>query len=187
MKRRGLSLIEMVTSTTLMAVVFLGFAGMLINGLQQFQRLSNDVTANSASAQNMRRITDALRGAMNITISNNGQTISFNNPKYASTVDPVTGEYELVTPLTSDGIARGYSVNFTAGTLTDTSSGRVLVKNILSTDPEPNSSQYKQTYAPFSFSTVGGQQVVVVNLITQLGNRNYTRYQRFKTSVFLRY
>lgn len=187
MKRRGMTLIELMTSIVFLSMVFLGFGAMMTSGMEQFQRQSNDATVTSGNAQNMRRITDALRGAMNISISGTGQTISFNNPKLASTLDPVTGEKELIVPLTSDGIARGYSVNFTTGQLTDTNSGRVLLRNVISTDPEVKSSQYGKVYTPFSFSTVGGQQVVVVNLITQTGQANYKRYQRFKTAVYLRY
>lgn len=183
---RGMSLVEMLCSVMLMMLVFLGFGTMLTSGLQQFQRIYNDSTVTESNAQNMRRITDALRGAMNISITNSGKTISFNYPKYSSTNDPVTGEKELAIPIVSDGVARGYTIDSTAGTLTDTNANRVLVKNIKTTDPEPNSSQFGQSYAPFSFSTVGGQQVVVVNLITQAGKENYTRYQRFKTAVFLR-
>jgi len=174
------------TAVTFLALAFLGFGMLLQFGLEGFTRTVNDVTVTNQNAQNMRRITDALRGAINVTISNSGTTISFNNPKLSGSVNATTGEKELIYPLTSDGIARGYSVNTTTGKLTETQSGRVLVQNIISTDPQVGSSQYGQTYAPFSNSIIGGSKAVTVNLITQAGQANYVKYERFKTTVYLR-
>ncbi len=186
MRKRGMTLVELMTSVCFLVLVFLGFGMMVTYGMQSFQRTSNDATVTTSNAQSMRRMSDALRGAINVSITNSGKTISFNYPKLASTNDPVTGEKELIVPLTSDGVARGYSVN-NSGQLVDTNGGRVLVRNVISTDPQVGSSQYGQAYAPFSYSVIGGQQVIQINLITQTGGENYKRYQRLKTAVYLRY
>lgn len=175
----------MLTSVMMMALVFLGFGSLMVNGLQTYNRASNDVTVTNSNAQNMRRISDALRGAINVAIVNSGTQVNFNFPKLSSTLDPVTNEAELVIPLTSDGTNRSYSVNFNTGKLTD-QSGRVLVQNIISTDPQVGSSQYQKAYTPFSYSIIGGQQAVTINLITQTGNGATRSYQRLKTTVYLR-
>ncbi|MBS1717058.1 MAG: prepilin-type N-terminal cleavage/methylation domain-containing protein [Armatimonadetes bacterium] len=185
MKRRGFSLIEMMSSMVIVSLVFLGLGAMLVNGMKGFSRSSNDITVTNANAQNMRRITDALRGAMGVNINGTGTQITFSYPKLSTTTDPVTGEKEQIIPVTSDGVLRSYTVDFAAGTLKD-QNNRILVKNIISTDPQVGSSQYGQAYCPFNYSIIGGQQAVTINLITQTGLNSYKRYQRFKTTVFLR-
>lgn len=174
----------------LFSLVFLGYGALLISGLKSFTRTANDVTVTNPNAQAMRRVADALRPGVNVTILNSGTKITFNNAALSSIVDPVTGEKEVATPIVSDGVARGYNVDFTAGTLTDLATNRVLVKNIIGTDPLPGSSQYNQAYAPFSFSTVGGYKAVTINLITQVGSggtsKGTVRYQRLKNAVMLR-
>ncbi|MBI1756345.1 MAG: type II secretion system protein [Fimbriimonas ginsengisoli] len=189
-RRRGFTLVEIMAGAVLFSLVFLGYGALLISGLKSFTRTANDVTVTNPNAQAMRRVADALRPGVNVTILNSGTKITFNNAALSSIVDPVTGEKEVATPIVSDGVARGYNVDFTAGTLTDLATNRVLVKNIIGTDPLPGSSQYNQAYAPFSFSTVGGYKAVTINLITQVGSggtsKGTVRYQRLKNAVMLR-
>ena len=185
MKKRGMTLVETLTSAFALSLVFLGFGALLTNGLEGFARVSNDVTVTNSNAQSMRRMTDMLRGAINVSVTNGGNQVSFNLPKYSTTADAVTGEKELVVPIVSDGTTRTYTVNFTTGRLTD-QSGRVLVRNIISTDPQVGSSQYNAAYVPFSFSVIGVNDAVTINLITQTGTMTNKRFERFKTTVYMR-
>ena len=71
-----MSLIELLTSLMITSFVMLGFGALLVNGMKGFQRASNDVYTTNANAQSMRRITEALRGGMNVAITNSGKTIT---------------------------------------------------------------------------------------------------------------
>jgi hypothetical protein len=134
----------------------------------------------------LRYVTEYARGAMSATISNNGSQVNFAMPAMSNTADNVTGEKELAFPIVSDGVTRGFSVNFTAGTMTDLHTTKVIVKNITSTDPDPKSSNYGNTYQPFSFSMVGSRKVMVIQLITKDKVNGQVRYQRMKNTVLLR-
>ena len=79
----------------------------------------------------------------------------------STTTDPYTGEKEMAYPVTSDGVTRGFKVDWAAGTLTDLKSNKVIAKNIYYADPDPSSSTYGQGYQPFSFSMVGARKVII--------------------------
>jgi Tfp pilus assembly protein PilW len=185
-KKRGMSLIEVLTGALLMMLICLGTLSLFVSGLTYMTRTSTDLYLGGKNAQSLRWISEYARGAMSATLSNNGNEVDFVVPIYNTTTDPYTGEKELVYPLTTDGLTHGFKVDFTAGTLTDLKSNKVICKNIVAIDPDPKSSTYKSTYVPFSFSIFGSHKLIVMQLITQQKVNGVTRYERMKDTVLLR-
>ena len=122
---------------------------------------------------------------MSVSITNEGKTLTYTLPKMSSAVDAVTGEKEIQIPVVSDGVTRTFNIDVSTGKLKDLVTGKTLVRNIRMTDPDPNSSQYNQTYSPFSVTTVGSQRAVTLNLITAENVLGNLRYARYKTTVVL--
>jgi prepilin-type N-terminal cleavage/methylation domain-containing protein len=186
MRRRGFTTVELVVAMTVLAMVVMGTSAMMITGLRSFDRTTNSVTITQQNAQNIRRISESLRGATNVRISSDGTTIRYNYPLLTPVTDPITGEREMVDPLTSDGIERGFQVDFSQGVLRELETGRILVRNLISRDPEERSSQFNQVYQPFQPTTVGSLRGITINLITQLGADEHRRTARMKTTVLVR-
>jgi hypothetical protein len=170
---------------SIMATVLFGALTLLVTGMKSFKKTTSDVDITNQNANALRRVSETLRQAMSVTISNSGKTISFTLPKMGAT-DPVTGEKELQEPLTSDGVARSYVVDFTGKTLKEMPSGRVMVTNICATDPQPGSSQYNQAYTPFQLTTIGSYRAITINLITTQNIISDQRYMRMKTTAVVR-
>jgi hypothetical protein len=182
MKRRGFSLAELSVSIGIIALTTFSITSLLLFGLRSMQRTTADVNNNQKGAQGMRRVAETLRSAMSTSISNDGRTITYTLPKVSNSLDAVTGEREFVIPKVSDGVSRMFYVT-TSGSLIDSVTGRTLIKNIQLTDPDPNSSQYNQNYAPFSVVTLGSQKGITINLITSESVLGKLRYSRLKTTV----
>lgn len=185
-KSKGFTLIEMITGASLMMLITLGTLSLMVSGLTYMARTTTDLTLAGKNAQGLRWMSEFTRSAMSATITANGNEVDFTLPKTNTTVDANTGEKEYVYPLTGDGVARGFKVDFTAGTLTDVRTGQVLCKNITGIDPDPSSSTYKQAYVPFAFSIVGSHKVIVMQLMTKQSINGNVRYERMKETVKLR-
>lgn len=185
-KKRGSSLVEVLTGAVLMMLITLGTMSLLASGLTFMSRTSTDLTLSGKNALGLRWISEYARGAMSATITNSGSQVNFVTPVKSTTTDSYTGEKELTYPLATDNVTRGFKVDFTAGTLTDLHMNKVIMKNIATYDLDPNSSTYGQTYQPFSFSMVGAHKVIVIQVITKSKIAGNLRYKRMKNTVLLR-
>ena len=183
-KNRGFTTVELLTSLGMMAFVLTAICGLFINGLRSFEKTTTDTNLNQRNAQGMRRLSETLRTAMSVTVSTDGKTISYTMPKLTAAVDAQTGEKEYIIPLVTDGTNRTFTVN-TAGELIDSVGNRKIMKKIWATDPDPNSSQFNQTYKPFSSTTIGSQRAITINLISAENVLGKLRYARYKTTVVL--
>ncbi len=183
---RGMTLVELMTSLSVITVIILGSFSLLYAGMRTFDKTVTKTVLNSTDAQSVRRVAESIRGAMSLSINGDGTVITYVLPKKSTTNDVLTGEKELSEPLRSDGVTRSYTVNFSAGTLTDNTSGRVILKNISRTDPDVHSSQYGLQYPPFQLTTIGSVHAVSVNLITKEVTRSGTHYVRLKNTAIVR-
>jgi len=183
--KKGFTILELMTATVIMGFVIIGSLGLLTTGLKSFRRTSTDANLTSTNAQAVRKICENLKSAISISVSSNGSRIDYVLPKLSTIKDTTTGEYELMVPTQSDGIARAYVVNSTNGTVTDTVTNRVILKNLTKTDPDKDSTQYGQVYAPFMASVVGSVHAVTVNFVALDHLVNETRYTRYKTTVIV--
>ena len=181
--RRGFGLAELMVGIGLLSFALFGTLALLITGLRSFARTSADMTNAEPTAQAIRRIIETIRPAMSVSVTNNGNTLNYTLPLRSSNTDPVTGEKEYVSPLTSDGVARSYTI--TNGNLVQNPGGRILVKGISSVDPDPTSSLYNQTYQPFTMTPMATRQGITINLITSALVDRKTRFAKMKTTVTL--
>jgi len=185
MKKRGMTLVELMAALSLILLTISGVVALTIGGLRSFQRTSSGIDMSEANARSLRRVAQNLREAVTVTVNTDGTVIQYQMPRYASTIDPITGEREILDPLQADGIVREYRVS--GGQLIDGVSGRTLVRNVTLVDPDPSSSQYNQTYRPFHVGTVGSSQAVTVTLMTRTTLVSGTPlFWRLKTTVLLR-
>jgi prepilin-type N-terminal cleavage/methylation domain-containing protein len=184
--RRGFTLIELLVGMSLMAMLVLGSMTLFVGSMRSLQRTTNDVTMTDNSARSIRKIAETVREAVSATITNDGRTLSFNLPAMTAGVDPVTGEKEVAMPPASDGVARGYTIDFGAGTLKDTRTGKIIERNISPIDTDTHSSQYGQAYTPFQITTVGTTKALTICLITRDSTSGQQRTMRMKTSAILR-
>jgi Tfp pilus assembly protein PilW len=183
--RRGMTLIELLTGMGLMSLLVLGSLTMLVGSLRSLQRTTNDTTMTDQNARAIRKIAENVRLAVSVTVSNNGKTLVYYLPTMTSTNDATTGEKEVVIPPVSDGVARGYTVDFGAGTVTDSRTGKVLVRNIYGYDTEPTSTQYNQAYQPFQVTSIDTNKALTINLVTRDATSGQARTVRMKSTTIL--
>lgn len=177
---------ELVTGMGLMALLVLGSLTLMIGSMRSLQRTDNDTTMSDQNARALRKITENIRQAVSVSASTDGKTLTYNLPALAASADPVTGEHEVAMPPVSDGTTRTYVVNFTAGTLVDGQTGKVMVRNIYGKDTDPTSSLYNQAYLPFQISSIDVCKAVTINLVTRDVTSGQARTTRMKTTAILR-
>ena len=184
MRRSGFTLVELLVGMTIMGLLTVGTLTVFSESMRGFYRTKTDIDLASQNTLGVRRVAETLRSAYDMTISNGGKTVTYTFPLKNNVVDSVTGEKEYFEPLTTDGVQRSFTI--TNGKLIDNTSGRTLAKNVVLVDPDPNSSQYNQAYAPFQLTTIGSRRALSVNVITQDQVLGKPRYVRLKTTVILR-
>lgn len=184
MKQKGFTMAETVVALGLFSLLVVGVLELYAGSLRFFSKTTADVEINNENATAMRYITQTLRSAMDIQIQDNGNTLIYTMPKMNNSVEPLTGEVELMDPPTSDGINRSFTI--ANGKLTDTVKNKVMVDHLTDTDPDPDSSQYGKVYAPFQLTTIGSRRAITVTLISKKYAGGEERYTRMKNTVILR-
>lgn len=183
MRRRGLTLTELVATLGSMVLAVGGTFAVMLGGLRSFQKTDADIAVSQPNAQAMRRVVDTLRFARTVVISNSGKTITYTLPALTANVDPWTGEREIAYPVVSDGVTRSFSV--ANGKLTSEPGGRILLADVKATDPQQGSSQYSLAYAPFQSTTIGSRRAITVTFITQETVGGVSRFARMKSTVLI--
>lgn len=184
MKRRGMTLVELMAAMAIMGLTVAAMLSLFVFGTRTSRRTIADVNTAQTNSQALRRISETLREAATVSISNNGTVVTYQLPQRMNSNDPVTGERELIIPVVGDGVNRTFTVS--NGTLTDSVNGRVLLRGIMATDPEPDSTQFNQTYPPFQLSTIGSRRAVTIQLITSERVGGQQRVARLKTTTLIR-
>lgn len=185
MRKRGTTLVELLVGMGLMMFVILGVSSMFVTGLLNTEKKQRDGNLSEDNTQAVRYMTERLRNALTINIPTGGRSITYALPRRSTSTDSTTGEMELSYPLVSDGTSRSFSIS-NAGKLIDSDGSRVLASDVASTDPEPSSSQYNQSYPVFQLTTVGSRRAVTITLITKSSVNGDDRFVRMKTTVLLR-
>lgn len=182
-RRAAFTLMELMVGMGIMSFTLLVIVNLLIYGLRSFGKTTTDVSISQQNAQGMRRVTESIRAAQTISITNEGKKVTYTLPQVSGNVDSITGEKEYVVPLVSDGVTRSFTIS--GGNLTD-QTGQVLVRKIATLDPDPTSSQYNQAYAPFQLTSIGSRRAVTINFITQDQVNGSQRWARMKSTVLIR-
>ncbi len=187
-KKRGFTLPEVLVGSTLMSLLILYSLSLLTNTLRTMQKTDSRVEMSDKSANVLRKISEDLRAAFSVTVSSDGRTLTFTQPKLATTNDSVTGEKEFLTPIQSDGIIRNYTVN-SSGQLRyweGTGSQKTILTGILLKDPDPQSSKYNQDYNNFQFTKVGNRVAIQITLLTERNSFAGKQSNRMTALTFLR-
>ncbi|MEJ5169672.1 MAG: prepilin-type N-terminal cleavage/methylation domain-containing protein [Fimbriimonadales bacterium] len=184
MRRRGFSLTELLVSVALLGLVVGGASALSIAGLRRYANTQADVDATQEASLGAQTVVESVRQAVSVQILDGGFRLVYELPAMAPAIDPTTGERELAEPLRSDGVVRSFYV--TGGRLIDGVSGRVVASDLATVDPDPDSTQYGQTVAPFQLTTIGSRRAITVNLIGRIDTPSGTRYARFKTTFIVR-
>jgi hypothetical protein len=174
-RRRGATLLEVVTGAGISAFTLIGGVGCFIAGMMSWLKGVGSMDAISKSQNSVKLISQQLREAMSVTLNADGTKVTYELPQ-----KDVSGSYVL--PLASDGVSRSFYVQ--NGNLIQTTGGssRTVTNNILSTDPATNS-----TYQIFSANSGTVTRQVVITLVTsRQGFRNNWTPSRSRESVYLR-
>lgn len=174
-RRRGATMIEVVVGSGISVVTLVGGVGCFMAGMMSWMKGVGAMDSISKSQDSIKLMSQQLREAMSVTISDNGATVTYKIPSKDQ-----SGSYVL--PLASDGVTRQFKlVNGTLSQITDGNS-RVVAANVLSTDPQTESA-----YKVFSANNGDVTRQVVITLITsRQGFRNNWTPSRSRESVYLR-
>jgi prepilin-type N-terminal cleavage/methylation domain-containing protein len=110
MKRRGFTLVEVMTSTVLVSVLIMSALALLSSSLSSFNKTDKRLEMSDEGAIALRKVSEELRSAVVVDILSSGREVAFELPLRNTHADPVTGEYEYATPVVTDGIDRRYYV-----------------------------------------------------------------------------
>lgn len=172
---RGTTLIEVVTGASISAVTLIGGVACFMAGMMSWLKGVGSMDSISKSQNSVRLMAQQLREAVSVTISNDGNTVTYQLPLK----DP-SGSYVL--PLTTDSTVRKFTLS--NGTLTQTigATSMKLTDNVLSTDPTTGSS-----YKIFTANSGTVTRQVIIQLVTsKQGFRNNWTPSRSRESVYLR-
>lgn len=182
-KQHAITLAELLVGMSLFMMLLMGTLTLLISGLNSYGKTTTDVNVDQPASQALRRISETLRPAMSVTLDAATNKLSFKLPQKTLSPSSYTGEKEYIVPLVAD--ATNYYYQVKDGKLYEFPGGRVLLTNIESVDPDPQSSQYNQPVTPFQSTTIGAARCVTLNFITADTFKGVKRYSRLKTTVIL--
>ena len=175
-RRRGTTLIEVITSASISVLTLIGGVACFMSGMMSWTKGVGAMDSINTSQNATKLICQQLREAMSVSITNNGNTATYTLP-----LKDESGSYVL--PLVSDGVNRQFNVgNDGVLNLTTGSSVRKMTANVLTTDPATN--------AAYSVFTANGGVVtrrITVQVVTsKQGFRNNWTPSRSREVVYLR-
>lgn len=157
--KAGFTLVEILIAMSIFALLSIGGLGILIQGINSWNRdyARGSVEADTGLA--MRKITAALRPAINVTVDSNGQGISYNTPL-------LDASGNVVLPIQSDGTQRRIYRSENGTQLLMTGTNRPLLRSLA-----PASDSYNDIFA-----TLPSGKAVAVNLVStaSTGQEHFT-------------
>ncbi len=175
MKRRGFTLIEALVAAAISVIAIGVGLYIYLSQLGAWAQGRGAIYSMSASQVAVKNVARELQEAILVTVSSDGQSVTYQLPKRDG-----TGDY--VAPAVADGVNRSFSV--LAGTLTQTIGGssRILATNVLLKDPETN-----QAFTPFTGDGNALTRRVEIKLGTQKdGSRSQMVSHCASETVYLR-
>ncbi|MBI1334292.1 MAG: hypothetical protein JST12_21000 [Armatimonadetes bacterium] len=174
-RKRAATLLEVITASAISVFTLVGGVACYMAGMMSWLKGVGAMDSISSSQNAVKLMAQQLREAVSVTISNDGNTVSYQLPLKDS-----SGSYIL--PLTTDTTVRKFTLS--NGTLSQTigTSTRTISKNVLTTDPTTNAS-----YKIFTANSGTVTRQVIVQLVTsKQGFRNNWTPSRSRESVYLR-
>lgn len=177
-KKRGATLIELMTAVTLSIIVLAGALGVLFSGTASWANGLGQSNAQSDAEMAVRTISEALEPAMSVSVSADGSAVTYELPE-------TDGSGNYVLPLTWDNVTRTISSANNEITMTDGGRTRVLINSVIYTDPL--SSTGKASYR--IFTPLAGLTVrqITIEVATQFhGYESKIVQNRCRESINLR-
>lgn len=174
-RKRGRTLVEVLIAAGISSFALVGGVGVFMAGMMSWLKGVGSMDSITKSQSSVRLMSQQLREAMSVTISGDGNTVTYQLPQKDE-----SGSY--VIPMTADTTNRQFVVS--NGTLSQVTGNttRTLSTNVLSTDPATN-----QTYKVFTANGGTVTRQVVIQLVTsKQGYRNNWTPSRSRESVYLR-
>lgn len=146
--KAGFTLVEILIAMSIFALLSIGGLGILIQGINSWNRDFARASVETDTGLAMRKITAALRPAINVTVDSNGQGISYNAPLLDSNGN-------VVLPIQSDGTQRRIYRSADGSSLYMTGTNRPLLSSLAAASNSYN-----------IFAALQSGKAVVVNLIS---------------------
>lgn len=149
--------------------------GLYLTGMRSWVRGQANIEALSGSGRTARLISNELREAMEVTVTNGGKGVSFKRPL-------LDGTGAFAVPLAWDGIARSFDLVGDKLKLTEGGASRIVASGILKRKPGANSD-----YALFSAPTAAVSRSLTIELVAgKDGGGTETVTNRSRETVYLR-
>lgn len=177
-KRRGVTLVEVVTGAAMTTLVLFGTTATMIAGMNSWARGQGKIDADSQSQKAMRIISMELRQAMSVTVDANGLGLTYRLP-----TQDVNGDY--IIPVTWDNVVR--RIEHYGGTIRIVTAGspRTICRNVILTDP--NSSGGAASYKIFTPGSGAITRQLIVMIATKTnGAKTENVTGRIRESIYLR-
>lgn len=174
-RKRGATMVEVVVGAGLSVITLVGGVACFMGGMMSWMKGVGAMDSISKSQDSIKLVSQQLREAMAVTISDSGKTVTYTIP-----LKDNSGSYVL--PLASDGITRQFKVDQETLVQTVGTTTRTISTNVLSIDPATGSA-----YTPFSANNGDVTRQMVITLVTsKRGFRNNWTPSRTRESVYLR-
>ena len=178
-KNRGVSLLEVMVSSTVSLLAITGAVALMIQGSTVWYKGEGKMLAETQSQRAVRMISGELREAMSVTVDGNGLGVSYRLP----VIDSNTGNY--TTPAIWDNVTR--RIEYLEGNLRVVTGGsaRVISHNVILTDPQ--STGGASSYVIFAPGTglIIRKLSVMVATQTSTTRGSYTK-SRSRETIYLR-
>lgn len=177
-KRRGATLVEVVTASTISVLVLTGAYAALLSGSNTWIKGSGTMDAEATAQRAVRRIANELRQAMSVTVDPDGNGLSYRMPV-------IDGNGNYTVPPVWDNVTRrielsGSNINMVTNGVADR-----IASGVILTDPL--SSGGTGTYRLFTAGAGTITRQVTVQVVVQKNTvRTYTKKSRNRETIFLR-
>jgi len=177
-KRRGGTLIELMTAVCLSVVVLSAAVGILFSGTASWATGLGKTNSQNDAEMAVRTVAEMVTPAMSVTVSADGSTVTYELPATDS-----NGNYTI--PLVWDGVVRTITSSNNEIIMNDGAAQRVLINSLIYTDPLSTSgiAPYK-VFTPLPGSTV---RQMTIEIATQYhGYKAATTQNRCRETINFR-
>lgn len=177
-RRRGATLVEVVTAAVFSVMVLTGAFAALLSGSGAWIRGGSSMDAESSAQRAIRRISSELRQAMAVTVDPGGMGVTYRMP-----VVDADGNYTV--PPVWDGVTRRIERSGSNLDLVIDGNRRRLASGVILTDPvSTNGASSYQIFTPGAGTIT--RQVTVQLAIQKNSLKSYQVSSRGRETIFLR-
>jgi hypothetical protein len=175
-KKRGGTILELMTAVCLSIVVLSTAVGILFTGTASWANGLGTQNSQNDAVMAVRTLSDILAPAMSVSVSADGSTVTYELPQ-----TDANGNYTY--PLAWDDVTRTISTAHNEVILSDGNNERVLINSLIYTDPYNSNAAYK-VFTPLAGSTV---RQMTIEIATQYhGYKATTKPNRDRETINFR-